>query len=61
MIKWNKTAYITLAVMATVIVVTVIVTDAIMYGTPAISSIALLVPMVVGFISKIDEKGGKIK
>jgi len=59
MIKWSKMAYITLAIMSTVIVVTVILTDAILYDRPAMSTIALLVPMIIGFVSKIEEKGDK--
>jgi len=59
MIKWSKTAYITIAVLSTIIVLTVIVMDAIKFGKEAVSTLALLVPMIIGFVSKIDGKEDK--
>jgi len=59
MIKWSKTAYITIAVVSTIIILTVVVLDAIKFGKEAIGTIALLVPMIIGFVSKIDGKEDK--
>jgi len=59
MIKWSKTAYVTIAVASTIIILGVVAIDAIKFGKEAIGTLALLVPMLLGFISKIKDKEDK--